>query len=484
MIDARSHRSARSSGIVWYDSGNGVLRSPIDNAFGPRKFNPHVETLGFDYDWHRGIDTQLEEGEQIYAPCGGVVTRLHRSHFGFENNSQLDYWEEDQDGGGSFATFVRSGSNLVITGTRAGEELFPFVPKFKAWPERVGLATNFEMRVKLGAVGALAAGQFGFAVLDEYYGEFVGLEWNGAVATACGRDSDDYMTEHGTTLAVTTETWLRFMMSSGTLYWQVSSNARNWSTVASQAMPAMTSAVKDLVPMLYWRATDVDTPPVEILVDSVAWVDADGIGRFGNWLFLIHGGQSSKFMLAHFRDLAVDVGEVVEAGQALGIAGSTGFDERSGPILDTHSHVEYLPTDSALYDNDEPVNPLSPGVFPRADVSSNVTVTRSTANDPDGVTSWKLRIQVARADSDFDLNSVSLTGNTATRTIDFDTRSGLNSDSDVPKQSGVYIVPDEFDADSPEFVVDVYFNKVILGSTFVSAYVKDTEGVTLWSEVV
>ena len=84
------------------------------------------------------------------------------------------------------------------------------------------------------------------------------------------------------------------------------------------------------------------------------------------------------------------------------------------------------------------------------------------------------------------LNEISLTGNLATRTINFNTRAGLAADNDIPVSgvvlAVVYIVPEPFDASSPEYVVNLYFNKTAVGTTFVSAYVKDIAGTILWAE--
>jgi hypothetical protein len=79
------------------------------------------------------------------------------------------------------------------------------------------------------------------------------------------------------------------------------------------------------------------------------------------------------------------------------------------------------------------------------------------------------------------LTGGTLTGNLTTRTINFDTRAGLNADNDVPKEAGVYIVADTFNDESPTLRIWVYFSIAVVG-TFVSASVADTAGTALWSE--
>jgi len=481
VISSRSNRVAKSSGIVWPCSGTSVPAVPIKSVFGPRKFLPHVATTGFDYDLHRGSDHPLVLGDSVYAVTGGSVIRLHRTHYGFEGDEQLPYWVEDQDGGASSALFTRSVSNLVITGTRGGVGVFPNVAKYKVIVDRVALATQFEFRVKLGAVGALAAGALGFAVIDESTGEYIGCEWNGTTATSLGVGSGGPVASHGTTLGVTTETWLRFLLDSGTLSWGVSSDAVTWTTIDSEAMPAFTTTARSVfTPILYWRSTDVNVTPVPIYVDFAGWRDDETIARFGNWFIIAK--DNVKFIMLHMQHISVAMGDIVEASQLVGKAGSTGYDWRSGPVLYPHMHLEYASDVSPFYAQDSSINPLAPGVLPRIDVTNNATVTRSTDNDPDAVSCWRLRIKLARADQDFDLNEISLTGDVATRTVNLNTRAGLNADNDIPKQSGVYIVPEDFDDTSIEYEVSIYFSKAVVGSSFVSAYVKDTAGNTLWSE--
>lgn len=480
MFATKPRRVAASNGYVYPDSGIATPGQNIGDIFGPRPFSPHIATVGYDYDFHRGIDFPCSEGDTVYAPCGGTIMRLHRSHFGFEDAAQLDHWVADQDGGDSSATFTRSDSNLVITGTRGGVGTFPSVAKYKVLYDYVCLTTEFEMRVKLGSTTDPAAGKFGFAIIDETTNEYIGVEWDGVNATALGTGSGGAVESNGTTRAVTTEPWLRFLLSSGTLSWGVSSDGSTWTDIDSEAMPAFTSSQKIFVPILYWRSTDTDTPTAVISVDFVGWRDADTIARFGNWIFVQRSGM--KFMLAHFQSLSVEVGDIIEAGQPIGKSGCTGFDSRSGPVLNPHSHLEYIADTATTYSNDGSLNPLASTILPRANVSDNLTVTRTTANDPDAVTSWRIRVIVARAANDFDINQISCTGNLATRTINFNTRSGLNTDNDIPKESGVYIVPEAFDHESENYEISFYFNKSVVGTSFVSAYIKDTGAVSLWSE--
>ena len=52
---------------------------------------------------------------------------------------------------------------------------------------------------------------------------------------------------------------------------------------------------------------------------------------------------------------------------------------------------------------------------------------------------------------------------------------------DYPKYQGVYWVADTMDETSAQYGITFYFNKSVVGSTFVSYVVKDCTGTTLAS---
>jgi len=204
------------------------------------------------------------------------------------------------------------------------------------------------------------------------------------------------------------------------------------------------------------------------------------VGRFGNWMQI--SAPDRKIVLGHMRKVPAALGTFVSAGQIVGYSGETGFDAASGRIQTEHLHLELALTNAYEYSRAESVNPLRAGYLPRTNVSNNVAVVRTSGNDPDAVDSHILTITVTRADQDFDLNSITLTGNTTSRTINFDTRSGLHpTDVDTPKHSGVYLVPSAFNAASATYVLTVYFNKTTVGATFVSYSVLDSAGTTVAS---
>lgn len=470
------------SGIVWPDSGTGT-DSAIRDPFGPRPFSPHIATTGFDYDFHRGIDVVAASGDPVYASQPGPVQRWHYTHFGWEADSQLGQWTEvDPNTSAAFARVAPS--TLRITGDRVGAQTFPAqAGRFEALRERVLiLADDWELRLNFATVPA-TTGQFGFGILDPASGELLTMEYDGTTITVRAVDIVGAMPGDGNTVAIGGQTWLRIRYDAGTSFyhWERSVDQVTWVSVATSGFRGFTSGqVPIFIPVLYWRSTDVNATPDIVDIESFGWYDDQTIPRFGNWAVIETGDV--RVMCMHMRELVVAQGDIVHtAGLQIGTAGKTGFDALSGPILADHIHLERIDDDSYFYDNDLPINPLSPGFLPRVNVDSNVAVVRTTANDPDGVASWKLAITVTRADQDFDLNLVTLVANLATRTINFDTRAGLNADNDIPKNAGVYIVPQTFNESSPSWIVDVYFNKSVVGVTFTSYSLEDTAGTVVAS---
>lgn len=475
----RPKRKSASSGIVWPDTGNDTP-SGVKDVFGGRPFSAHISTVGYDYDFHRGVDVNLAEGDPYLSPVSGTVIRLHRNHFTFNTASQTAYWTEDNDGYGAAWT---QGTGLTISGTRGGSNSWPNVSKYENRASPLDLtAGQWEMRMLLDSGVSAITGAVGFGVYDNRGTQRVLMEWDGTSLYAYGTYSGGNLSNNGSSTAWTSsKLWLRVRSSGTTLQWASSADGSTWTNAFTETNPSFTNGqVPCWVPTIYYRSKDTNATPHSVKIKYVGWYDTNTVGRFGNWLSI--GRGTDKFTALHFDTLTVQLGDYVEAGQSLGTVGLTGFDDRSGPVTTPHVHVEYAPVGTSLYDNAESVNPLDSDIMPRTNVSNNVSVVRSTANDPDGVDSHKLVITCTRQAQDFDMNEFSLTGNTSSRTVNWNTRSGLNADPDIPKQSGVYFVASSFDENSASYVITIYFNKSTVGSTFTSAYIKDCNGVTLWSE--
>lgn len=474
----RKPHGRHGSGVVWPDTALGTTAG-VSEVFGSRPFAAHIPTVGYDYDFHRGVDFALAAGDTVHSPLAGSIIRVHRTHFGWETATQLNHWTEVD--ASSAAVFSRvAPSTLRVVGSRVGSKTFAQSAKWYPLQERIVFASEIDVRFKLTSIPTMAAGRVGVGFWNPLTDQYAAIEFDGTNAVAVGVDADGNLGVNGTSEACPSAVWFRVRYSGTDLTFSWSVDGETWDLVATESAPNYSDVRPVYAPVLYWRSTDTDAATVTVDVDFLGWYHADTIARFGNWLEV--ATATSKFALYHFQDIDVDPGDHVEAGELLGLVGSTGYDDRSGAVQTPHCHLEYVPNAKYSYSNDESTNPIAPGIMPRANVSNNVTVTRSSANDPDGVACHRLRIQVARADQDFDLNYVTLVGNLEAGAINLNARTGLNADNDVPKSGGVYIVPVAFDGDSTEYEVSVYFSKALFGTTFVFAEVQDTAGNVLWSE--
>lgn len=483
-------------GVSWPDTGNSS-RNNVDDIFGPRPFAPHIPTVGYDYDFHRGIDVDLLEGDPVYSSIQGAVARLHFTHFGWQATSQLNVWTEE---GNTFvATFsvLPEGSpppaaegNLAIAINQPGPTIDTGWPnntvRLEQQREPVFVGDDWVMEIEFAQIpGPPSGNPCGIAIYDPFNDEYVAIEYNGSTLRARGADSGGAMAGDGVTAAVASQTWLRIEQVSGTVNWLYGTDGVNWTTLASDGAPSFTDTTRSVfVPWIY--CDTVAFPVIEQFnIEQVNYVDADTIGRFGNWV-QIADQNNRRVLNLHMREPTVQLGDVVQAGQQLGTAGRTGFDARSGRIISEHVHIELIEDNDYFYANAAPINPLKPTFYPRVDATNNVTVIVTEENDPDGNASWRFNISVARDDQDFDLNEITVSGNTASddsglpvsRTVNFDTRGGLNPDVDVPVFDGVYIVANNFNTSSPAYVLDVYVNKTAV--PFNATYeIFDTEGTLL-----
>lgn len=490
----------RAKKITRFEPGNGKVHpgnashiSPnIGDVFGPRPFFSHIATVGYDYDFHRGIDYPGNKGDPVYAPLGGHIIRRHYTHFRWTREESLD--ELDEDDPNNLFTYsvdeVNRQLDLAWT-TVPTVASTNFLDSSKLILRQLVDPTteDCDTQMRLSAVVNTGSGgdlAIGVAMWDEINGEYAAIDFDGDTITCHAVDSGGAGSADGTTTSNSTATWLRVIYdaSETSTRFEWSTDGDTWNTVATWSSPSFTTAglTTHWRSMIYLRKTttgSVDNSGV-ISVEFFANVDGDNIDRFGNWVEVSNG--SEKFMLMHMSHIYAQIGDKLIAGSLVGEMGTSGFDDKSGRILYDHVHVEYIPDGKYSYFNAEVRNPLNVGVLPRDNVDNNVTVVRDTQDDPNSDTSWHLEITIARGDQDFDATEFSLTGNLATRTINFNTRAGINANVDIPDEDGVYIVANDFDNTSTEYVLDIYFQKSVVGTTFVSAYVADNLGTVLWSE--
>lgn len=465
-------------GVSWPDTGNSN-RNNVEDVFGPRRFAPHIPTVGFDYDFHRGIDVDLALGDPLYSSVQGSITRFHWTHFGWEALVQLNAWNKvDPSGVFSVAIDVPS-TRLVLDITNASPPAYPFAdtPRLQRTAEPVVVSDDWVMEAEFDSLPpALVGNSCGIGIIDPFTGENIRMQQDGVDILALGDDSLGPLV--GGSLSAS-RLWLRIEQLSGTVNWQYSNDGATWTTLVSDT-PTFTDTTRSVfVPWIYIDWDSALERTYELA--RVNYVDANTIGRFGNWV-QIADQNNRRVLNLHMREPIVAKGDRVNAGKQVGTAGQTGFDSRSGRILSPHVHIELIDNNDYFYANDEPINPLKPTFYPRANVDNNVTVVVTEENDPNGDACWRLNISVAREDQDFDMNEITFAGSVATRTVNFDTRAGLNPDPDIPDFDGVYLVAYNFNTASLAYELDVFFEKAVVGSGGWIYNIRDTEGTLLASD--
>lgn len=463
------------SGVVWPDGG--ASPPTVGDPFGHRTFSGHASGV----DIHRGID--IMDGLAVTAvksPINGYVTRKHYTHFDWEQANQIEQLTRT----GTAATFLQSGSVLRVTGTNAGTVAFPgSITRFETNTDfHATAAEDFYIDFKFSSLPATLAGEVCFGIYQASTGDYAILKFDDTVFTANGSDAGGNFSINGTTSAHSSRTWnrIKYLSASTSVVFQSSSDGSTWTTIATEASISWTNVNAPFKCFIGFIPAAAGDPDV-IDVAQFAWFDAEGIGRFGNWIQVANA--AGKYAMMHASHIACSIGAYVRAGDTVMYTGSTGFDVASGRILQRHCHIEYIGNTGYIYANNDSTNPMGDSLLPRSG-SISVGVVRTEENNPEAVACHKLAITLTRGSAQrFDVNSFSLTGNSATRTLNWNTRSGLDpADHDAVKYDGIYFEPSAFSEASSTYVLNLYFTKATVGNTFVSAYVKDTAGTTVWSE--
>lgn len=483
-------RRSCDPGIVWPSNGTDTPTT-VGDPFGHRTFGGHSSGI----DLHRGLDvlddvdgageTAGKGGAPVYSPVNGCVIRRHYSWFSWDDDGNLTQCTETD--AGSKATFSRSGSNLVIVGKNNGTVTFPSgLARLEGnTPFNPNAASgDWILLWTLAATPSVWTGKLVMGVYDSTNDEYAAVEYDGATFTVKGKDSGGVMAADGTTATPAGQKWFRILLDSatGTLYWQYSTTGSqgSWTTLASEGTITWTKSWPALKAFIGWDPAGSGSDTT-VNVDTWGYGDVETITRFGNWVEVSR--DDIKFAMLHFRHISVDVGAVVRAGQQIGITGRTGADNLSGVILENHCHVEYITKDSYIYANDDPQNPLA--VLPRTNGSANVSAVLSSATYPGvgGGDSWKLAVTVTRGSyQDFDANQFQLVGSTATRTLNYNTRSGLDpADHDALEYDSVYFEPVAFTQSDVSYQISFYYKKSVVGSGTPTWSVKDIDGTTLAS---
>lgn len=472
-VKRRSY-SGGGTGFAW-PHGNGV--GTVKDTIGHRTFSGHSSGV----DFHRGVDLVFSQGQNVYSPITGAVIRAYYSFFGWQTASQLNYWSIS----GSSLSAAHGGSSLTLTASRQGVASFPAdIGKYQHTTERIDLDGGDDWLIQIALTSTISTvGAIGIGLFNSGATEYIAMEYDGSTITRRGVGTTTF-TANGATTSISGQTWLRvtFTASTGAYAWLYSTNGSTWTTIGTETGRSFTSTQPTFIPTIYWRSGDTNATPYTISVQKTEFYDLSqtASSRFGNHVMI--GNAGYKVVMDHFESLSVQRGDFISVGQVIGRAGMTGFDSRSGAVLFPHVHLEYHPNSNYTYGNDDAINPLDSNILPRVNVSNNVSVVRTRENDPEGNDSWRLTITITRADQDFDLNTVSLTGNLATRTLNVNTRAGLDpADNDANNYNGVRFSPSAFDENSTVQTLSYYFRTATVGTTFVSYLLTDTQARTLAS---
>jgi hypothetical protein len=475
---ARNGYRGDGSGYGWPGALSGT--GTIGDIMGFRTFSAHSSGI----DFHRGCDDVIGQGATVYSPMSGAIIRQHYTFFGWQTSSQMDRWSISNTN--SSLAVSHNGTNLVLTCSRVGSASFPSgVDRYYPIKERIYPHGTGDWLIQIGLTSTISTtGAIGIGVFNDALTEYIGMEYDGATITRRGVGTTTF-TANGATTSIANQTWLRitYAQSTGGYAWLYSTDGSTWTTIGTETGRTFTSALATHSPTIYWRSGDTNATPYSIGVQKLEFYDLaqNTASRFGNHMYISNGTE--KFALLHFESFSAYQGQHVQCRQVIGRAGKTGFDTTSGAVLAPHVHIERsTTTPNYTYAGDDSINPLAPGLLPRTNVSNNVAVVRTRENDPEGNDSHLLTITTTRADQDFDLNSVSLTGNLATRTVNYNTRGGVdpaNQDNNI--YQGVRFVCQSFDSTSPTNVLKFYFRTATVGTTFTSYTVLDTAGTTLAS---
>lgn len=490
-------------GYAWPSTGTEEL-STIGDVFGMRPFSFHPS----GEDMHRGVDTlNGQPPSNVYSPIDGLVTRKNYTHVDGESDQQINRFTTYTDLGGDFS-FINSPSSGFDVALNAVGSAAIYIDEAFAMADAGAFAYDListafgdlkaDQHVYLGIASVasiqdmidngpenVAGLQYGVAGYEHYLYSFnlTGRAWrrsepantgSGAIAGAPTKyDRIIYEVSEGYTF----ELW-------GT---NVDPGTSTLALIHDQGLSGFTIENRQNMRAFLMFYNGNVSENLEFNFSSLGYYDTKGIGRFGNWLQVANDAE--KFAMMHFSDISVNQGDFVRAGQVLGTTGVTGFDRKSGRILTSnrHIHCEYIDNNEFFYDNEDPKNWI--GLVPRPEGTVQITMTVTDGNDPyDATPSHVMEVTLYRESVEGDdiepwlLNEFTLTGNTTSRTVNWNTRVGLDpTDNDANTYDGVAVESVAFDTTSDFYRIRYYFEKAVVGSAFVSAAVKDTYGNTLAS---
>ncbi len=201
-------------------------------------------------------------------------------------------------------------------------------------------------------------------------------------------------------------------------------------------------------------------------------VNGTGRRRFGNWVMIEHTpdpitGQPRHSLYFHMNDTPlVTEGDSVIAGQLIGLVGNTGYQ-----INTKHLHFEMTQDlDEDLYSNRRAIHPFNGLNY------SNINATNMSIN----ANTTHYILSVTHNYTDMDLVSFKFVGTRANRTVNYQTKEGVNlSDADQHCYNDVCYEPEDATYPFGDYTVNYTVDRFITGP-LIGAIIKDVKD---WTEV-
>ncbi len=158
-------KPSQGPGYTWVKSHTSTP-DIIRDVFGARPFSAHIATVGYDYDFHRGIDVPFAAlGDPVYAGMNGIIIRKHHTHYDFATSGQLAKWSETDAGSAAVFAINSAVHSYLILAYSDGDKVtmnVGFYYMANAGGRLAGTVLSGVMYERTGLIGCLAASA-GFA---------------------------------------------------------------------------------------------------------------------------------------------------------------------------------------------------------------------------------------------------------------------------------------------------------------------------------
>ena len=221
-------------------------------------------------------------------------------------------------------------------------------------------------------------------------------------------------------------------------------------------------------PDVYGTPIHPALPGIIVRREDTTVTAGSALQRSGSWILVridSAAGQVRHNAYLHMSAFyKYNVGDTVSTADTIGFMGMSGYQ-----INTVHCHFElYKNLVGTNIDKDKSNNPIE--VLPFNNISSS-KVSFVTSNDSTAV-------QVSTPDTELDFNAITIYGELATRTVDFNARTGIDPvNNDNPAYNNVLIDPDQFVQDSSVQRLRFWLKNSEIG-TIDSVHISDVFGNT------